>query len=351
MGSKRKNIGLPPGSVVFTGSKKTEQIAIHQLTYSPNAIQEQAFNNHNKITFLPENEEEICWYDIRGLHDTQLIEAIGKNFQIHALALEDIVDVSQRPKLEEYQKGLFIIIRSLNFEELTQQVKTEQIAIYCRPNLVISFQENSSDLFVNIRERIKAEQGRIRQRGSDYLVYALMDLIVDQYYVLLEKFEDAIEQLEEELMKDTDASLRERIHGLKKELLLIRKSVAPLREVMSRFAKSEQAFIEQQSQFFIRDLQDHTVQVIEMIEGYRDMLNGLKDLYLTETSFRLNQVMQVLTIITTIFVPLSFLTGLYGMNFDHIPELHYRYGYFILLGVMFTIVVSLLSWFRYRRWL
>lgn len=284
------------------------------------------------------------------MHDSNLIQLLGKTFELHPLILEDVVDIHQRPKFEEYENGIFIVIRALSFDRQAVKIKTEQIAIYFRKGLLLSFQETESDLFAAVRNRVHSGKGRIRRKGADYLSYALLDNIVDHYYIVLDEVENVVEGLEEELLTNPGHSIKEKIHSLRKELLVVRKSIAPLREAISRFSKSENDLIEESSVVFIRDLYDHTVQIMDMVETYRDMLNGLQDLYISEISFKMNQVMQVLTIITTIFVPLSFLCGLYGMNFDNMPELHFKYGYFILLGVMLLIALGSLIFFKRKKW-
>ncbi|MEM1321962.1 MAG: magnesium/cobalt transporter CorA [Bacteroidota bacterium] len=347
---KPKIVGLPPGSIVFTGNQKVEKVIIHYLVYDSTHFSETTIDNHSQITFKTSDDTQTDWYDIRGLHDINLIETLGRHFDIHPLVLEDIVDIIQRPKLDEYEKGLFITLRALVFDKATLEIKVEQIALYFRKGLLISFQETESDLFLAVRRRIQSGQGRIRDRGSDYLAYALIDNIVDSYYPILDEFEAVIEVLEDKIISDPEENIREQIHHLKKELLVVRKSIAPLREAIGRFAKTEVSFMDEKSKVYIRDLYDHTVQVMDMVESYRDMLNGLQDLYLSEISFKMNQVMQVLTIITSIFVPLSFLTGMYGMNFVNMPELRFKYGYFILLGVMLAIFVGSIVYFRRRKW-
>ncbi len=351
MSKKHKKIGLPPGSVVFTGSRKVEKIGIHYLQYDFDHFKESVLDNHTEITFHQSKEDSIDWYDIRGLHDSNLIETIGKTFQIHPLIQEDIVDINQRPKFEEYENGLFIIIRALAFDKPKVEISTEQVAVYFCKGLLFSFQETQSDLFKSARQRIQSGKGRIRQRGTDYLAYALMDEVVDHYFFVLDQVEQVIEQLEEDLLSKAESNIKDRIHHLKKELFIARKSIAPLREAISKFSKTENEIIDESSSVFLRDLHDHTIQVMDMVENYRDILHGLHDLHLSEISFRMNQVMKVLTIITTIFVPLSFLAGLYGMNFNNMPELQYKNGYFILLGVMVLILVGLLIWFRNKKWL
>lgn len=347
----RKKVGLPPGSIIFTGNKKVEKVFIHYMQYKENHLQEKSFDNHVAAEISPVSDDKTDWYDLRGLHDTSFIELLGKTFDIHPLILEDIADTHQRPKFEEYTNGNFIILRALAFDKQKLEVVTEQVAVYFSKGVLISFQEAATDLFEEVRFRLQSGRGRIRMRGTDYLAYALLDNIVDNYYVVLDDIESVIESLEDKLLINPDSSVREHIHHLKKELLIVRKSIAPLREAIGQFSKSESNFIDNSSTIFVRDLYDHTIQVMDMVETYRDMLNSLQDLYISEISLRMNQVMQVLAVITTIFVPLSFLAGLYGMNFDYMPELHYRYSYFILLGVMLTVVISLVIYFRRKKWM
>ena len=348
---KRKISGLPPGSVIFTGNQKVEKVFIHYQQYDSEKLLEKTLDNHADIVFHKSPNDKVDWYDIRGLHDTSLLELLGGTFKIHPLILEDVADTYQRPKFEEYDKGGFVIIRALKFDKQKLVIQTEQVALYFRKGFLISFQESDSDLFGAVRKRLHSGRGKIRQRGADYLCYALLDNIVDNYFVILDEIEDVIEELEDQLLAAPDHEIKEQIHHLKKELLVVRKSINPLREAISRFSKSDNAFIEESSLVFVRDLYDHTIQIMDMVETYRDMLNGLQDLYLSEISFKMNQVMQVLTIITTIFVPLSFLAGLYGMNFSYIPELQFKYGYFILLIVMFLIFAGSLLYFRKKKWL
>ncbi len=347
----RKKIGLPPGSVVFTGKRKVEQILIHHLRYSGDILEEKLLDNHKTITFHQPGEDQVEWYDIRGLHDTELVESIGRFFGVHPLILEDVVDIHQRPKFEEYDNGNFLLFREFKFNLDTRKVKTQQVSLFFTNNFVLSFQEEEDDLFESVRERLRTSRGKIRKRGGDYLAYALLDNVVDNYFLTLDEIEGAIEDLELEILENANSDTKSKIHGLKQEMLIVRKSIAPLREAMGRFSKSENEFMNPETLVFIRDLYDHTIQIMDMVDTYRDLLNSLQDLFLSELSFKMNNVMQVLTIITTIFVPLSFLAGLYGMNFDYIPELHWRNGYFILLGIMGAIAISLIYYFQRKKWL
>lgn len=347
---KRKKPGLPPGTVVFTGKQKIEEVFISHIQYSPEQLKERSFKQSANIKFSSLLADQHTWYDIRGLHDIPLIESLGKTFDIHNLVLEDVVDIHQRPKFDEYANGIFIIIKALDFDTEKLKIRTEQVGIFFNKNLLISFQETESDLFVAIRQRIQNPAGKIRNGRVDFLAYALIDNIIDHYYLVLDKIEETIETLEDRILNNPDNTIKAQIHHLKKEILVVRKSISPLRETIGRFSKSDSPYIEERSFIFVRDLYDHTIQIMDMVENYRDMLNGLQDLYVSEISFKMNQVMQVLTIITTIFVPLSFLAGLYGMNFEYIPELHFRYGYFILLGLMFCIFMGSLAYFRKKKW-
>jgi len=347
----RKKTGLPPGSVVFVGNQKVEKVFIYYFQYDGEQFVEKTLDSHKDITFHQSTEEKVDWYDIRGLHYTELIEALGNIFGIHPLILEDVANTHQRPKFEDYEKGIFIVIKALNFDEEQLKIKTEQVALYFRKGLLVSFQETDSDLFEAIRKRLQNSQGRIRNKGADYLCYALLDSIIDHYYTILDKAEEAIDTLEEKLLNSPDNTIKGRIHHLKKELMLARKSITPLREAIGYFSKSESPLIESSTTLFVRDLYDHTIQIMDMVETYRDMLNGLQDLYLSEVSFKMNQVMQLLTVVSALFIPLTFLVGVYGMNFDNIPELHWKYGYFMLWGVMVMVFAALLFLFRRNKWI
>lgn len=351
MSRRRKKTGLPPGSVVFTGNRKVEKVLIHYVQYDSEILEQRVFDNHVESVFHQSPDDKVDWYDIRGIHDSQLIELIGKTFDIHPLILEDVADVHQRPKFEEYEKGNFIALRALKYDKTQCKVSTEQITLYFRKGFVATFQETESDLFESVRKRIHSGKGQIRQLGADYLAYALTDAIVDNYYLVLDEIEAVIEGLEEKLLSSQDLGSKGEIQGLKKELLVLRKSIAPLREAIGRFAKSESVFVEETSRIFVRDLYDHTIQIMDMVESYRDILNGLQDLLITEVSFKMNQVMQLLTLVATIFIPLTFLAGIYGMNFDNMPELHWEYGYFILLAIMAVTFIGLLVFFKRNRWL
>ena len=350
MSKRVKKIGLAPGTVIFTGNKKVDKVLINHLKYDPKEISEKTFDNHKEIQLDKSSNKTVDWYDIRGIHDTNLIEFLGVNFDIHPLILEAVVDIHQRPRFEEYEKGNFILLRAINFDKNKIEVTKEHLAIYFNEGFIATFQETESDLFELVRKRINSGKGRIRSRGTDYLAYALMDTIVDHYFTTLENIEEVVEVLEEQITINQNFNGKTKIHQLKKELLVLRKSIAPLREAISRFSKSDSTYISEDSRVFIRDLYGNTIQIMDSVESYRDMLNGLQDLFIAEVSFKMNKVMQLLTLISVIFIPLTFLAGIYGMNFENIPELKYHNAYFILLGFMLLIVVLMIFYFKRKKW-
>jgi len=345
---KRQKAGAPPGSLVFTGEQKMEESIITFLQYNVEEAEQQPLRADKLPSVVP---DKVNWLDMRGLHDVRLIEEIGRKYNVHPLALEDILDINQRPKLDEYETGMFFIFRALRFKRETLEIETEQVGVFFSEHILLSFQEDVTDLFLPVRERLLASSGRIRHRGTDYLAYALIDTVVDYYFSVLDQIDEVIEQVEEGILRNPNKITKEKIHELRLCSMTLRKSVAPLREAVGRFSRSENKFVQESSLVYVRDLFDHTVQVMEMTENYREVINGLHDLYLSEISMKMNNVMQLLTVISTIFIPLTFLTGLYGMNFAHMPELDWRYSYYVLWGVMLCIVVGLVTYFKRQDWL
>lgn len=345
---KRKQAGLPPGSLIFTGQKKVENPDVTILKWNETEITEY---KPSDIELAKPEEGFTTWYDIRGLHETKLVEKIGAMFDVHPLILEDILDIHQRPKFEAYKNGFFIIARSLQFDEASGEIHSEQISIYVGKGFILSFQEAADDVMKPVRDRLLTSSGKIRLRLADYLAYALIDNLVDQYLHISDRIEDSVEQLEVDILEGRHDNVKMRIHEQKREVVDLRRLISPLRDAVAQFSKSEHELIAKVTSVFLRDLFDHTIQVVELLESHRDALTNLHDLYLSEISFKLNQVMQVLTIIATIFIPLTFLAGIYGMNFDHMPELHWKYSYYVMWGVMVVIGLLLLYYFRRKKWL
>jgi magnesium transporter len=346
---KKRKTGIAPGTVLFTGHRKVEHVNIHYIEFNEDFFHHENKSNTKLESLYEPHDGVIQWYDIRGLHDIELIEQLGHIFGIHPMALEEIADVHQRPKYEEYASGIFIVLNSLSSEN--QTLNKEYLTIYFGEGYVLSFQEEETDVFKPIRERLKSKLGRIRNKGADYLAYAMIDLIIDHYFILADSYSEEIDLKEDEILSDPKENHKSGIHNLKSDLLQMKRNIFPLREAISRFSKSDHKLIDESNLIFIRDAYENIVQVIELIENNRDIIYSLHDLYNSEISFKMNRVINLLTIITTIFVPLSFLAGVYGMNFQYMPELTWKYGYFILLGIMISISLIALIIFKRKNWL
>lgn len=345
---KGRKAGLPPGTIQFTGIPTTEKVVMTVIDYDDKKFQEKRIDSIEE-SFPFKNKQTVSWINIDGLHQVDIIDRIGKHFQIHPLVLEDIVHTDQRPKCENLGNYIHVVLRMIYYQN--DDIHTEQVTLIIGDRFVISFQEKPGDVFELIRERIRTHAGRIRQMGADYLAYALIDAIVDNYFVVMENLGDTIENLEDEVMTRPDSKTMQSLHSVKRRLLFLRKSVWPLREVINTLNKGESKLIKKQTHPYFSDLYDHTIQVVEMIETMRDMNTGMFDMYLSSISNKMNEVMKVLTIIATIFIPLTFIAGIYGMNFEYMPELKWRIGYFAIWGVMAIVVVAMVVYFKRRKWL
>ena len=345
-----RKAGLPPGTLVHIGEKRAEQMRITLIDYNEENVQERVIEKIEEC-FPFKEMPTVTWINIDGLNSVETIEKIGKHFELHPLVLEDILNTGQRPKCEDYEKCLYMVLKMLRYNGEDNSVRSEQISLVLGQNFVISFQEEVGDVFEQIRDRIRNAKGRIRKMSADYLAYALIDAIVDNYFLILEKMGEQIESMEEELIaKPSDKTVR-RIHALKRELIFLRKSVWPLRELINSMEKTESSLISDSTEPYLRDVYDHTIQVIDTVEGFRDMVSGMLDIYLSSISNRMNAVMKVLTIIATIFIPLTFIAGVYGMNFKGMPELEWKWGYPIVLIVMAVVAAVMLIYFKRKKWL
>lgn len=345
-----KKPGLSPGSVVYVGNKASSELYIDVFEYNKDFIDEKELKNIEDA-FSYVDSEPITWININGLNHTEAIEKIGGNYKIHPLVLEDIVNTKQRPKFDEYESYFFAVLKMLHFDD-NEDLYIEHIGFILGKNYVLSFQETDGDVFDPLRERLRSAKGKVRTMGSDYLLYALIDAIVDNYFNLIEVISDKIEELEDNLFeKKQDDDIATNIQDLKREILRIRKAVFPLREVVNRIEKSENVLIQDRTRHYYSDVYDHIIQLSENIDLYREMIWGLMDMYMTSISNKMNEVMKVLTIIATIFIPLTFIAGIYGMNFAYIPELKFENGYFVLLGVMLLIFLVMLFYFKRKKWL
>ena len=342
--------GLPPGTLIHIGEKKTEEIKITIMDYDESQFQEKEAKSFDEC-FPYKGRPTVTWINIDGIHQVETLEKLGECFGLHPLTLEDILNTDQRPKMEDFGDYMYIVLKMFSYEDKTNEILIEQVSLILGPNFVLSFQEDVGDVFDPIRERIRNGKGKIRKMGADYLVYALLDAIVDNYFIILENIGEQIEFIEEKLVINPASETLHTIHNLKREMLFLRKSVWPLREVISGMERGESSLIKGTTKIYLRDVYDHNIQIIDTIETLRDMLSGMLDIYLTSISNRLNAVMKVLTIIATIFMPLTFLAGIYGMNFKYMPELEWKWGYPLILLVMSTIGISMLFYFKRKKWL
>jgi magnesium transporter len=345
---RSKKAGLLPGSLIHVGNTYVEKSKITFTRYNETSYSEKEISSFAALR-AEKDEPGIIWIAIDGLQDTALLEELGNIYGLHPLVLEDILNTDQRPKMEDYCDYLYIVLR--NFDGHTNgDLISEQISIILGKNFVLSFREKESSLFKPIQERLASNKGRIRKSGADYLVHAIIDNIVDNYFIVLEALEEKIEFLEDDLVKRTTPVTLQAIHNLKRELILLRKSLWPLREAISALERSDSPLISESTGIYFKDIFDHVIAVIDSVETFRDMLSGMLDIYLSSASNKLNEVMKVLTIIATLFMPLTFLAGVYGMNFKYMPELEWRWGYFGVLGTMLVIALCMVCYFKKKKW-
>jgi magnesium transporter len=345
---RSQKAGLPPGTLIPIGTDGAGEVRISLIDFGEDHFEERAIQRIEEI-FPFKESPTVTWINIDGVQNTEVIEKIGGHFGIHPLVLEDIVNTSQRPKMEDFGDYLYVVLRMLYLEK--DEVRSEQVSIILGPNFVISFQERPGDVFDPVRERLRNAKGRIRKMGADYLTYALVDMIVDNYFIILENFGERIEGIEEELIDRPSPDTLQVIHTLKRELIFLRKSVWPLRELISGLERVESELIADTTPIYLRDVYDHTIQVMDTVESFRDMVSGMLDTYLSSLSNRMNEVMKVLTIIATIFIPITFVAGIYGMNFENMPELSWPWGYFGALGIMGCIGTAMVVYFKRKGWL
>jgi len=348
-GRRSKKIGLPPGTLIHVGEKKAEEVKITIIDYDEeNFTQKQTNTIEECFTF--KNTATITWIDIVGIHQVENIQKLGDCFGFHPLVMEDILHTDQRPKMEDHEDYFYIVLKMLQNEKSTDVI-TEQISLILGPNFVISFQETEGDIFNHVRDRLKTAKSRIRKMGADFLAYSLIDAIVDNYFIILEKTGERLEDIEEDLMTEPSEKTLHAIHQMKREMIYLRKSVWPLREVISALHREDSPLIKDSTKIYLRDVYDHTIQVIDAIETFRDMISGMLDIYLSSLSNKMNEIMKFLTIIGTIFIPLTFIAGVYGMNFYFMPELRWHYGYFAVLACMALVGITMMIYFKWKKWL
>jgi magnesium transporter len=347
---RSKKAGLPPGSLVHIGEQKTDVMKFSVLDYDEQNCSETILSRIEQC-FVYRDRPSITWLDIEGVHDIHALEKIGQCFGLHPLVVEDILNTDQRPKIEDYGDYLYIVLRMLTNGSEKGEISSEQVSLILGENFVLSIQEGAKgDVFDSVRTRIRSSKGQIRKLGADYLAYSLIDAVVDNYFIILERIGERVESLEETLISDPGQETLHLIHNLKREMIYLRKSVWPLREVVSGMQRRDSILIRESTGYYLRDVYDHTIQVIDTVETFRDMLSGMLDIYLSSISNRTNAVMKVLTVIATIFIPLTWIAGVYGMNFKNMPELGWRYGYLASWIAMIFVALGMVIYFKKKKW-
>lgn len=347
--SSPKKIGMAPGSLIHVGEQKMERPVFSYLDYSEDFFRSETDVSLEDCLHL-KNQKTVSWINLDGVHDPAQVEAFGKAFDLHALTVEDILDTNHPPKFEEFEDSALIILKMFFFDEQAHQIRADQISLVLTAKNVLTFQEEPGDVFNEVRLRLERKSGRIRQRGPDYLAYALLDSIVDSYFHVLEKIGERLDYLETELISRPTQELLQQVHQLKGQLTYLRRGIWPLRELISNLMHSESLLIADSTNIFLRDLYDHGIQVLDTVESFRDTASGLVDLYMSSVSQRMNEVMQVLTIMASIFIPLTFIAGIYGMNFEYMPELKWRYSYPMVWALMIGCAIGMLWFFKRKKW-
>lgn len=346
-----RKAGLPPGTLIHIGEKKTEKVKITITEYDEMHFHEQEAKAIEEcFPFKDENRPTVAWINIDGIHQGEILGKLGECFGLHPLIVEDVMNTDQRPKIEDFEDYSYIALKALHFNGKHGEIITEQVSLIVGKNFVISFLEREVDIFRVIRDRIRTNKGRIRKMGADYLAYCLLDAIVDNYFIIMEILGEKIESLEDELVSNPNPRILRTIYNLKRNMILLRRSVWPLREVINVLERGESLFFKESTRIYLRDIYDHTIHIIDMLETFREMVAGMLEIYLSSISNRLNAVIKVLTTIATIFMPLTLIAGIYGMNFKYMPGLNWRWGEPVVLLIMATIGIAMVFYFKRKRW-
>lgn len=353
---RSKSLGQPPGTLIYEGKSRSDEVKITIFDYDEKEFQEKTAKTVEEcIPF--KDKPTVTWINVDGIHRIDILQKLSLCYDLHHLVLEDILNINQRPKMEDLGAYIYIAAKMLSYDEKTGGISEEQVSILFGSNFLITFQEEKpGDVFDVTRQRIKNNKGKIRKMGPDYLAYSLLDAIVDNYFIILENIGERVETIEDELISNPVPKTLHQINELKRNIIFLRKSVWPLREVINGITRSGSALIKDNTLIYFNDIYDHTIQVIDTIEAFRDIVSGMLDIYLSSLSNRLNQIMKVLTIIATIFMPLTFIAGIYGMNFNtaaspiNMPELNWRFGYLFVLNLMALIALGMLAYFKRKNW-
>jgi magnesium transporter len=348
--NRSRKAGLPPGTLVHIGQKKLDVQRISVVDYDESTVDEYEVEDIQRQCVTLKEKPTVTWINVDGLHETEKLKALGDCFGLHPLVLEDILNTDQRPKMEDYGDYLYLVFKMIHCKAESSVVLQEQISLILGDTFVISFQEQEEKVFEPVRERIRSGKGLMRKMGPDYLVYALLDVTVDNYFFVLEKLGENIEVLADRVLKIPEPKTLGEIQISKREMLFVHRWIWPLREAISALSKRDSKLVKESTGIYLRDVYDHTLQIMDAVDLYREMLSETLDLYVSTVSNKLNQVMTVLTIIATIFIPLTFLAGVYGMNFKYMPELEWRGGYPLIWAVMIGVGVSMLIAFKRKKW-
>jgi magnesium transporter len=347
----KRKVGLPPGSPMYTGHEGEQPIHMQLFVYNTEQLQEYTPKTVDEVVDMPLPEGSFLWLNVDGVHQVEVVEQLCQHFGIHPLTIEDIVNTQQRPKVEQLENYLYVVLKMIDYDTEKGTVSSEQISLLLGSNFVLSFQERPGDTFMPVRNRLRVGKPRIRGGGSDYLLYALMDTIVDNYFVILDKIDDQAVLLESQMLVHATKDSFDAVYHLKREMLTIWRSVWPLRDVMYRLERGDFALIQEKTQIYLHDVYDHMTQIIDIVEVTRDLLKDMADLYHSTISNRTNEIMRVLTIISTIFIPLTFIVGVYGMNFEVMPELQWAWGYYFVWTLMIGLSIGMVILFRRKKWL
>ena len=345
-----QKVGLPPGTLIYVGEERAEPIRITIIDYDETHLHEREVQTIEECLPFIDNES-VTWIQIEGIHDITMVEELGAYFGVDHLLLEDLMSPTQLPKIEVYEDYAFIILKNLDYNTASARTSREQISLIIGLNFVISVQENRSGIFTSIQNRLRNAQGRIRQMQSGYLTYALIDIIVDHYFIALEKVDERVEALQEEIMTNPSSDVLAKINALRAEILLLRRPILPLRDVLVEILHGDTPLLDENIPPYFHDVYDHLIEVIQMLEMLRATVSGLFDIYTSAVSHRMNEVMKVLTIVATFFIPLTFIAGIYGMNFKFMPELESQWGYPVVLLAMLGISIGMFVFFKFKKWL
>lgn len=346
----KQEIGLSPDVLLFRGEKKEDEVTLRVIDFNSNSLEEKTITNV-KEAVVHQDKTTVSWLNVDGLHNAQLMEEIADVFQLDHLILADVMNTGARPKVSEYPNCLHISIKMIQESEENEPISVENLSLVVTDSCLISFQESKGDVFEPIRERIRAQKRRIRNGGTDYLMFTLLDIVVDNYLYILSVMGDKIEKLEDSLVLDPSQEMIDELNSYRRELNFLRRHIKPAREMIFQLAKLDTDLIEDSTDIHLKELQENIVQASDVSDSYREMLSDQLNIYHTTVSTKLNDIMRFLTVFSVIFIPLTFIAGIYGTNFEYMPELHFRYSYFVMLGIMFMVASGMIVYFRKQKWL